>query len=243
MATTKSKIKTLRLLPKDSHWYPSPTKKGVYYPSVTFVTGFLPKGQFFERYLADQGSYEESQRVLKEAAERGTRVHLATEMLEKGESIDYATSGLTDDEYQLTSFFVGWHTDFNPTCKAIELKLISDKHKLGGTADRVYQIDGKNVLFDLKTSKTAIHDSHWIQVAAYADMYEHLYKETIDQVAILRLTSRRKNGYEYVVRDRVEWQEDLKQFKKTYDTMMYLSGGKRIEPKIIEVPDLLSLTV
>jgi len=234
-------VKTLQLLPRDAHWYPSPTKKDVYYPSVTFVTGFLPKGQFFERYLADQGSYEDAQRVLKEAGERGTRVHVASELLDKGETINYETSGVTDEEYQLLSFYVEWHKRYIPEIKAVELRLISDKHKLGGTTDRIYIIDGKRVLFDLKTSKTAIYDSHWLQLSAYADMYEHLKKEQIDEVAILRLTVRRKDGYEYVTRSRAEWKEDYKQFKKTYGTMIYLNAGKIIKPKIIEVPEVLSL--
>lgn len=231
----------MKILPSNEHWYESPTKAGVYYPSVTMITGYLPKGKFFEKYLADQDSFEESKRILQEAGERGTRVHQATEVLEKGGSISYENSGLFDEEYQLVQFFCQWHKDFSPEAVAVELRLISDKHKLGGTCDRIYMIDGKRVLFDLKTSKTAIYDSHWIQVAAYADMYEHLYKEKIDQVAILRLTPKRKTGYEFVVRDRDEWQKDLKQFKKTYDTMVYLSGGKKIEPKVLELPEVLTL--
>lgn len=233
--------KVLKLLPKDSHWYPSPTNPEVYYPSVTFVTGFLPKGQFFEKYLADQGSYEEAKKVLDEASARGTRVHAASEVLEKGGELSYSNSGLSDDEWQLLSFFVCWYNEYNPTLVHCELPLISDKHRLGGTLDRIYIIDGKRVLLDIKTSKTAIFDSHYIQIDAYADMYEWLYKEKVDYVAILRLTNRRKSGYEYVTKSRKEWLKDLKQFKKTYDTMLYLSGGKEIKPKIIEVPEVLSL--
>jgi len=234
-------MKTLKLLPKDNHWYESPKKPGLYYPSVTFVTGFLPKGQFFEKYLAEQESWEESRKLLKEAGERGTRVHVASEVLDNGGEIHYETSGLTDEEYQLVNFFIHWHKKYNPQMMHNELKLVSDKLKLGGTADRVYKIDGKTVLFDLKTSKSAIWDSHWIQVACYAHMYEEIYKTQVDEVAILRLTSRRKEGYEYIVRDRAEWHQDFKQFKATYSTMMYLNGNKVIIPKVIEVPEVLSL--
>ena len=232
----------LTLLPTTEHWYESPKKKGVYYPSVTMVTSYLPKGKFFERYLADQESAEEAGRLLREAGERGTRIHTASEALDRGEGIMYGATDLTDEEYQLLAHgYVGWHTAYKPEIKHIELKLISDKHKLGGTCDRIYVIDGKLTLLDLKSSKSAIFDSHYLQVSAYADMYEHLYKERIDQVAILRLTERRKDGFEFVVRDRKEWLEDYKQFKKTYDTMMYLNGGKTLVPKIIEVPEILKL--
>jgi len=93
-------MSTLKLLPKDSHWYESPKKKGTYYPSVTMITGFLPKGQFFERYLADQESYEESKKILKEAGERGTRLHNASECLDRGEVLEYGNEpyNLTDEE-------------------------------------------------------------------------------------------------------------------------------------------------
>ncbi len=231
----------LKLLPKNQHWYESPKKKGVYYPSVTMVTGYLPKGQFFEKYLAEQDSWEDSKRILKEAGERGTRCHDASEALDRGEAIVYGESQLTDEEYELMTFYIAWHKQFKPEIVHIEKVLVSDKHKLGGKLDRIYIIDGKRVLFDLKTSKSAIFDSHWLQVSCYAEMYEYLEKEQIDAVAILRLTSQRKCGYEYVVRTREEWKEDYKQFKKTYDTMMYLNGGKDFKPKVMELPEVLML--
>lgn len=243
-------MKTLKLLPLNQHWYPSPKKKDVWYPSVTMVTGFLPKGQFFERYLAEQESWEDSQALLKEAGDRGTRVHDASEILDNGGTITYGAPlvtsegkvfQLTDEEYQLLSFYINWHKKFTPKIVHVELRMVSDKMKLGGKLDRIYEIDDKTVLFDLKTSKSAIFDSHWIQVACYSKMYEELYKTRVDEVAILRLTSRRKEGYEYVTRSREEWLKDYQQFKKTYDTMMYLGNNKVISPKIIEVPEVLSL--
>lgn len=231
----------LKLLPQDAHWYASPSNPEIYYPSVTAVTSYLPKGKFFERYLADQESFEDAQRILKEAGARGTRVHDATEVLDRGGTIPYNGSGLTDEEYQLMTFYIAWHKKYKPQIIHVEIPVVSDKHKLGGKIDRIYKIDGKNVLLDIKTSKSAIYDSHWIQVAAYSDMYEFLFNEKIDYVAILRLTSKRKEGFEYVVRSRKEWKEDYKQFKKTYDTMMYLNDNKLPKPKFIEVPEVLSL--
>lgn len=234
-------MKTLKILPSGEHWYYSEKKK-VYYPSVTMITSFLPKGKFFEKYLADQESYEESRRLLEEAGQRGTRIHEASEALDRGQTITYGETMLTDEEYSLLAHgYIGWHAEYKPEIKHVELCLVSDKHKLGGKLDRIYKIDGQTVLFDLKSSRSAIWDSHWIQVSAYADMYEHLFKEKVDKVAILRLTEKRKNGYEYVERTRDEWLEDYKQFKNTYDTMLYLQGGKVLEPKIIEVPEQIKL--
>lgn len=237
-------MSTIKLLPRNEHWYMSTKHKGVYYPSVTYVNQ-MPKGAHFDKYLADQESYEESQRILREAGERGTRVHQASELLEKGQSISYNDAhGLTDEEYKLLEGFVKWHNETKPECAHIELKLISDKLRLGGTADRVYIIDGKRVLFDLKTSKSAIYPYHFTQCGAYAQMYEDLHKLAIDQTAILRLTPRRKEGYEYVVRDRETWKNDYKQFLKNYDTFKYLNlkkGKKVLEPSIVEIEEVLTL--
>lgn len=232
----------IQLMPQDSHWYWS-VKKKCWYPSVTTVTSYLPKGKFFEKYLAEQDSYEDAKRILKEAGDRGTHCHQASEVLDKGGELKYGLCGLTDNEYKLMIGYVNWHKKYQPEIlqDKIELPLISDKMKLGGTADRIYNIDGKLTLFDLKTSKSAIYDSHWIQVACYSEMYEELYKTQIDQVAILRLTPKRKEGYEYVVRSREQWKKDYKQFKNTYETMVYLNGGKDFKPSIIEVPEILTL--
>src|SRR5574343_598665 len=229
----------IKLMPPDQHWYWS-EKKQTYYPSVTAITAYLPKGKFFERYLADQDSFEESQRFLKEAGERGTRIHEATELLDRGESLVYGSTALTDEEYALIAHgYINWHTKYQPQMEQIELSMVSDKHKLGGTLDRIAMIDGERTLVDIKSSRSAIWDSPWIQVACYADMFETLHPtQQIDAVAILRLTEKRKDGYEYVIRDRDEWKEDYKQFKRTYDTMIYLSDGKVTQQKIIEVPEV-----
>lgn len=226
---------TIKILPENEHWYSSEKHPGVMYPSVTAVN-IMPKGKYFEKYLADLDSYEESQNILKEAAERGTRVHEATEKLERGVTLDYHASGLKPDEWELLLSFINWHSEYNPECVAIELRLISDKLKLGGTADRVYIINGKRVLFDIKTSKSKIFDYHWTQVAAYAMMYEEIYKQKIDCTAILRLTNRTKKGYEYVVHEEEEWRKkDLPQFKRNLETFKYLNGEKAWTPNIKEV--------
>lgn len=236
----------IKIMP-EGHWYESPKHKGVFYPSVTAVN-VMPKDKYFEKYLADLGSYEESQSILNEAGKRGTRVHEATEAIERGETLDYTTSGLKDDEWELLMSFIKWHKEFSPVVidvngnSGIELKLISDKLKLGGTADRVYMINGKRVLFDIKTSKSKIFNYHWTQVAAYAHMYEEIYKQKIDCTAILRLTNRTKKGYEYVVHEEEEWRTvDLPQFKRNYETYKYINGEKAWHPEIKEIPRYASI--
>lgn len=233
----------IAVLPSDTHWYESPTKPGVYYPSVTTVN-VMPKGAHFDKYLADMESYEKSQEVLRELGARGTRVHKLTEILENGGSVDYYEAqqlhGITPEEFELVQFYVDWRKSFTGELIACELGLVSDTLELGGTVDRIYKVDGKLVLVDLKTSRNTIYPYHWTQVAAYASMYEELYKVKIAEVAILRVTKSRKGGYEYKTKKRIDWQKDLKQFKNNLATFKYLYGTP--QPKLYTFDRVLTLS-
>ena len=218
------------------HWYESKKHLGVFYPSVTTILSVFPKGVGFNKYLTAQVSWETSQEILKEAGKRGTLVHKTTEMLEAGGTV--LRPGFSVQEWQMVAGFVNWHTKHSPVVKHVEHGLVSDKLKIGGTIDRIYQIDGSNVLLDIKTSGS-IYDNYWAQVAAYAEMFEADTKTKIDYTAILRLTDRKKEYYEYVLRSRDEWKEDLKIFKATKQIWDYLNPNAK--PKIVELPAELSL--
>lgn len=227
----------IEVLPRNEHWYQSKTDPSVYYPSVTTVNQ-MPKGKYFEKYLADQESYEESQRLLHEAGERGTRVHDASEKIEAGKKVYYGE--LNEDEYELLMGFINWHKEYNPECIEVEKVLVSDKLKVGGKMDRLYKIGDEYIVFDLKTSKTKIFDYHWTQTSAYAHMVEEEMGIKVHKTAILRMTPRAKKLYQYEERKRTEWLKDLKQFKRNLDTYYY-QNGEKVKPKIKLFPEYLSL--
>jgi hypothetical protein len=79
-----------------------------------------------------------------------------------------------------------------------ELNIVSETYKMGGTIDRVMQINNKLYLVDIKTSN-AVHNHYWLQLAAYKKMLEEKQPDLkLDGVAILWLNAKTrtdgKNG-------------------------------------------------
>jgi hypothetical protein len=223
------------------HWYPSATLQDKWYPSVTTVLKVWHKGIGFEKYLAGQNSWEESQEILKEAGRRGTIVHEATEKLERGEELvreDYEL-----DHWKLIAGFVEWHKKYNPKVILIEKSLVSDNLETGGTTDRLYQIEDEEygtmiVVLDIKTSKQ-IHDSYWIQTSVYRQLIIEHKIAVPTHTAILRLTDLRKCGYEYQFREIDDIEKDFEMFIHARNIYKYIYPNAG--PKVIEVPDKLKL--
>lgn len=211
------------VIPKDEHWYPSQKKEDTFYPSVTTVLGKLKSGLEF---VDDE--------TLRFARERGTKVHYGCELLE-GNTLSTTLERVfyTLQEWEMLMGFVQWHKDVKPAKSLlVEHTMVSDKLQLAGTLDRLYEIDGKITLLDIKTGST-IMDSAWLQVAAYAK----LYGKKVDQTAILRLTDKKKSRYEYVVEP--DWKKHYKVFESVHTAFKYLYPKQLV--KVIDVPETLSL--
>jgi hypothetical protein len=232
-----SSKKTEFVTSENEHWYPSKTKANVWYPSVTTIIGdSFPKGIGFQKYLANQESYESSQDILKAAGKRGTNVHEATEVLERGHIL--YRDNFTLEEWTMLQGFVAWHKKYNPRPIHIERGWVSDQLETGGTIDRVYDIQGDIVVLDIKTS-SAVHQNYFCQVAVYDRLLTEHTTLVADYTAILRLAPKKKDGYEYVLRDRDEIEEDFAVFQSVQKIWKY--RNPKAKPKIIEVPTTLSL--
>lgn len=220
------------------HWYPSKTKEGLWYPSVTTILSKYPKGKQFENYLANLSSQDEGDAKLQAAADRGTNVHKGTELLELGHTI--YRSDYTLEEWNMLMGFVAWHQETKPEVIEVEKSIVSDKFKTGGTIDRVYRIDGVVTILDIKTS-AAIYDSYWCQTACYLELYNEGKKpaDKAVQTSVLRLTTKRKSGYEFVIHEMNDIKKDIKVFKAVKEIWDYENPKK--QPKIVEVPDTLVL--
>lgn len=237
MSKSSNKTKVEYITSNDEHWYPSPRKKDVWYPSATTIVGkIFPKGIGFQRYLANQSSWEESRKVLEAAGRRGTNVHEATELLEEGKTL--YCENYTMEEWQMIEGFVKWYNAHQPKVLYTEERFASDRLRTGGTIDRVYEIDGEIVVLDFKTS-SAIHDNYWAQTAIYWALLKEKTKIEADKTAVLRLAPRRKLGYEYVLHDRDQIKEDLAAFKHAQKMWDYLYP--KAAPKLLEVPTEFSL--
>ena len=78
-----------------------------------------------------------------------------------------------------------------------EIKLVSEKHRVGGTADGVFEVGGETLLYDLKTSKN-VYDEMKVQLGMYTLIYEEMFpkKKKIDGGVILRL-DKESGDYHY----------------------------------------------
>lgn len=178
----------------------------VWKPSVTFITGSYPKGVGYLKWLADKG-YDKAEEVKMEAGDRGTIVHHAIEKLtfDKVLAMDAKIKDregvereMTPDEYYCVLTFSQWYqASGNPKAIAVERTVESEKYGYAGTLDYIFEMDGKNVLLDIKTSKS-IWPSHELQVSA---LKQACIEEGIkvDQLAILQVgyTANKNQHYKF----------------------------------------------
>ena len=203
----------------DSRYY---RRNGQYYPSVTYVLGYYPKGKFFEDWLKKVGYASEY--IVKKAAEEGTLVHELVESYLNGEELhflnSYGSPQYNPDVWQMFLHFVEFWEIYNPKLIETEVHLFSDDLKVAGTCDLICEIDGKLWLIDLKTSNH-IQPTYEIQVAVYGQCYKECYGKDIDNYGILWLKSSKRKlnkekmtgkGWEMVLSTRTQ-EENLDIFK------------------------------
>lgn len=181
------------------------------FPSVTWISGYYPKGVAFYKWLASKG-WDESVALKEAAGERGKKVHRAIEQLLQtgkvkigdtfpvGEGDDFAE--LTVEEYEAVMSFHAWYQETKPKVLAIETLCYNEEDDYAGTIDLKVEIEGKVWLVDLKTSQD-IWPEHKLQVSAY----RHTPQGTSDFGAILQVGYRKnKRLYKFT---EVEDQYDL----------------------------------
>jgi len=174
----------------DSRYY---RRNGKYYPSVTYVLGYYPKGKFFENWLKQVGF--SSDYIVKKAAEEGTQVHELSEAYLNGEELrfldDKGRPQYNPDVWQMFLRFVEFWETFKPTLIETEVHLFSDKLKVAGTCDLIVEINGKLWLLDLKTSNQ-LQTTYELQTAVYGQCYEECFGKKIDHYGILWLKSSKR---------------------------------------------------
>jgi hypothetical protein len=178
----------------DSRYY---RRNGNYYPSVTYVLSYYPKGKFFEDWLKKVGYA--SDYIVKKAGEEGTQVHEMIESYLGGEELMFLnTFGRPQyhpEVWQMFLRFVDWWEEYNPTLIETEVHLFSDKLRVAGTCDMVCEItiDGKTELWiiDFKTSNH-LQTTYDLQTAVYGKCYEECYGKKADRYGILWLKSSKR---------------------------------------------------
>lgn len=225
----------------NQHWY---ELDGEHLPSVTTILSAYPKGEGFARWLASQGGYEQALQVRDEAGDRGTKVHKAVEALLNGEEYNYHKDVEENhlfnlEQWKMIESFVRWYEDQKPESIWVEKTVYSKEHKYAGTADYLCKIGEEIVLVDFKTS-SKVYPSHRLQVQAYARALSDS-GERVDNIAILRLGSRHKAGYEFVSEPVSESEFNI--FLATYELWKHDNPKlvKNCGPSLTTIRDSLTL--
>ena len=203
----------------DSRYY---RRNGEYYPSITYVLQYYPKGKYFEDWLKQVGN--NADHIVKKAAEEGTQVHEMCEAYLNGEELNFLSpSG--DIKYDVNIWqmflrFVEFWETHNPTLIETEVHLFSDELRVAGTCDLIVEINDELWVLDIKTSNN-LHTSYDLQTAVYGKCYEECFDKSISRRGILWLKSAKRGpkkdkmqgkGWEVVESSRTH-EEDLSLFK------------------------------
>jgi hypothetical protein len=166
-----------------------------YYPSITSILQYFPKGKFFETWLKDVG--HNSEIIVKKAADEGTQTHNLIEKYLTGEEIkwldEYGNATCSLLVWQMLLKFVEfWETE-KPELIESEIHLFSDKHEIAGTCDLVIKMRDELWILDIKTSNS-LHTSYDLQLAAYATCWNEIFEEKISNTGILWLKSAKQKA-------------------------------------------------
>jgi hypothetical protein len=189
----------------DERWYMKPAKDEVTglptmkeVPSVTWIAHHYPKGIGYMKWLAEHG-WDESQAIMREAGDKGSKVHLAISAIQAGEEVRIdskflnKTTGqleeVTYEEVECIYSFVNWRKEMEEDYVVEfinwDFVVFSDIHNYAGSVDAVMRLtpkpESKNPLkltgptmyvVDFKTSKQ-VWPSFEMQVSAYRKAIEN----------------------------------------------------------------------
>jgi hypothetical protein len=89
-------------------------------------------------------------------------------------------------EWAMFERYVEFREKFKFELIANEVHYISPVFGFAGTLDRVFKVNGKYFLVDIKTSNS-LHNHYWLQLAAYRELWNEVNEIKIDEIRILWL--------------------------------------------------------
>ena len=159
------------------------------YPSITTLLGWY--SGFGIKKWRDKVGHEESNKITRQAANRGTAVHKIVE--------DYITNKIEDSGDYLKSQMPTYHSDFLKFKQiidknigkiyGIETALWSHKYHVAGRSDCIAEWDGRMSVVDWKTSRKIKKREHienyFLQGTFYACAYTELTGTEVDYLNIV----------------------------------------------------------
>lgn len=157
-------------------------------------------------------------------AEKGTDVHaLAEEYIKSciAQGGDARSAGAGDAQKEIGKF-VEWAQTNNIKFLASEARLYSESMFVAGTADIIFEKDGKRYVGDIKTYKKLWDRTPMLQCAGYGIMAEEMGEPKFDGYCILRLS---ENG-EFEEKWSYDVEGDTKGFKAAVELYRTLANWK-----------------
>lgn len=145
-------------------------------------------------------------KIAQEAADSGTCAHLMVECHIKNEEPDLSDFTTNQIDKAETGYlaFLEWEKNNKLEYKHLEIPVVSEKYRYGGTVDMVAKKNGSLWMIDLKTSK-GIYPEYKIQLAAYSLAYEEQESEVIDEWHLLQLNKEDGSFQHHVIsKDQIE---------------------------------------
>ena len=174
----------------DSRYY---QRNGQYYPSITYVLSYYPKGKHFEDWLKQVGYA--SEHIVKKAGDEGTQVHNLCEDYLNGKECTFLDSynkpKCNPDVWKMFLHFVEFWETYKPKLIETEVHLFSDEEKVAGTCDLIVEIDDELWVLDIKTSNH-LQTTYDLQTAIYGKCYEECYDKKPQRFGILWLKSSKR---------------------------------------------------
>jgi hypothetical protein len=211
---------------------------GEFVPSVTTILEAYPKDAHFFKWLKEVGT--DADAIRDEAGRRGSVVHQLTEQYDAGEEVSLLNMDGNLQykmlEWSMFERYVEFSTRFKPEIIMSEQNFVNSFLGFAGTLDRVIKMNGLTYLIDIKTSNV-IHDSYWLQLAAYRELLLQNKGMEVDFVGILHLNAKTRTEGKIGAIQGQGWQliqqrdtaKELSLFDKVRD--LWLEQNKDAKPK------------
>jgi len=145
----------------------------------------LPSVSEIIRFITREIYSEIDQATLDRAADRGTRAHKATEVLDK-----YGEADCDDDIIPYVSAYIKFRSEHDCEYDKIEWSTYNPEEMYACTLDRAGVIDGKRCILDIKTTYTI----HKVPVAAQLTLYKNAVEKQGQKVEKLYVLQLKKDG-------------------------------------------------
>lgn len=164
-----------------ARYYTTPT--GIKYPSVTTVLSAHSKKGIIE--WRKRVGKEEANKISRQAAARGSRIHSMCEHYLKGTLYEGTPTIIDQENFKYFTPLLDKIDDIY----AIEAGLFSHHLRMAGRVDCVAKYEGTLSIIDFKTSSREKQESHiqnyFMQASAYAIMFEELTGKAVANTVIL----------------------------------------------------------